>query len=81
MRGRALWCVLILSWPGLALAQTADPVRLVMEDQAAIEIAQRHASDSLRMLIAAYEAAKKEAAAAAYWRDACLSTPECGGSK
>jgi hypothetical protein len=55
------------------------PNNSLNDDWPALITALRHVSEDLQKLNADLESAKKEAAAASWWRDACQSTPECGG--
>lgn len=73
----ALACgLLFFTFP--ARSAEADPVAAASRDWTALITMQDHAANSINLVVTAYQAAH---AAEEYWRDACQSTPECGGTK
>lgn len=66
----------LLFYTFLARAAEPDPVAAAGRDWTALITMQDHAATSINAVVSAYQTAR---AAEEYWRDACQSTPECGG--
>lgn len=80
--------VAALLLPGLGYAadlpQEANTVLAIQAMQTAIKqagIAEQQFERAFPEFGKNIEALKEKAATSDYWRDACLSTPECGGKK
>lgn len=71
----ALACGLFFSTSPVSSAEP-DPVAAAGRDWTALITMQDHAATSINAVVSAYQTAL---AAEEYWRDACQSTPECGG--
>lgn len=65
--------------PVVAVAQQVDPVQAAIVLSLDLQRKAVQAQDMATLLANAKSGLEKAAAETVYWRDACQSTPECGG--